>query len=292
MTTIPSRLTDQRLKRTLEGLNNQTYRFDKIYLTLPKFSARLNTPYPPIPQELLDYCEPVYIEKDYGPITKILGGLIKESDPNTIIITCDDDIIYPNTLVEEFLKRHQISPNSVLCFSGLTMGQFPGYISIVLAYDIFRYGWWFNLKVDPVKGRSIDILFGYGGALYLRKFFPLLWSDIKLNLLQYGQQHHDLFHHDDVMLSAYLSSQHIERRVFNAPFIVTNQMMNNALSKNDYFNLSFHCAFFRAISQSKHLFRSWQSVDHLNTVTGGLIYILLIIILAIIMYYYWRKSST
>jgi len=61
-------------------------------VTIPKISARLNIEYPPIPDDITKLCKIVHIDVDYGPITKIYGALISETDPNTIIISCDDDV--------------------------------------------------------------------------------------------------------------------------------------------------------------------------------------------------------
>lgn len=284
MTTVPSRLVDPKLIDNLKILNNQTRPFDAIYLTVPKVSRRLQKPYPEVPTELHKYCQIVHIDTDYGPITKIVGGLIKESDPNTLIITCDDDIKYTETLVEELLIRHQRYPDSALCFSGIIIGQSPGYISIELAYDNFRNNWWFNLNCDSENGHPIDILFGYSGALYKRFFFPFSFEKIQNNLLSYSLSDNDVYHHDDVMLSAYLSHNNIERRVFHSPFVVDNALMPDALSGNSFFNFKFMSQFFRAINKCKEwgLFTDFVVISMWNTITGPL-YILMIIIFVIIM---------
>lgn len=294
LTTIPSRLTDPKLITVLQRLNQQTRPFDQIYLTLPKYSRRLGTEYPPVPLSVQKYCSPVTIDNDYGPITKIVGGLIQEKDPNTLIITCDDDIYYPATLVEELLMRHQTNPQAALCFSGISVGQFPAYVATVLAYDIMRKGWWFNLKLpkNRYQGRPIDILFGFSGVLYVRKFFPSTFAQIEDELLKYSYRHSDVYHHDDVLLSSYLCSQGIERRAFEAPFLVYNSYMGNALSDNNCINPKFVCAFFRALNQCQKwkLFIKREPLDFFNTITGPF-FLLLIFILIILLYLVCSKRS-
>jgi len=41
-----------------------------------------------------------FIEKDWGPATKVLGGLLLERDPDTVIITMDDDMVYNRITIE------------------------------------------------------------------------------------------------------------------------------------------------------------------------------------------------
>ena len=91
LTTLPKRLTEEVIIQTLESINNQTITPDAIYLGLPKKNKRLNVQYPNIPKIVKQLCTTVLLDEDYGPVTKILAGLKMESDPNTIIITIDDD---------------------------------------------------------------------------------------------------------------------------------------------------------------------------------------------------------
>ena len=41
-----------------------------------------------------------FIERDWGPATKVLGALLLESDPDTVIITMDDDMVYNRNTIE------------------------------------------------------------------------------------------------------------------------------------------------------------------------------------------------
>src|SRR5438045_920235 len=95
-TTLPDRYDN--LKIMLKSLKKQTHPLDEIYLTIPKRAHRLNKLYPSLPTEIKQICTPVYIDVDYGPITKIYGALAHETDSDTIIITVDDDNIYPPDL--------------------------------------------------------------------------------------------------------------------------------------------------------------------------------------------------
>ena len=51
--------------------------------------------------------------KDIGPHTKLIYSL--QCFQDEIIITCDDDVIYPNTMLQYLLNTHKSFPNSVIC---------------------------------------------------------------------------------------------------------------------------------------------------------------------------------
>ena len=74
----------------ISTLNSLSGHFNKIYLTLPKVSK--NGIKYTIPENLPSDVEIVWLEKDYGPVCKILGGLKKQK--KGILITFDDDFNY------------------------------------------------------------------------------------------------------------------------------------------------------------------------------------------------------
>src|SRR3990167_3255442 len=118
LTTMPDKYP--KIVKTLESLNKQSRKLDAIYLGLPKKSRRLGIEYPPLPEAVTKLCKVVTVE-DYGPITKIVAGLLKEQDPETVIITFDDDMIYPHTIVEKLLQHHKTYPNSAIGSSGMLL---------------------------------------------------------------------------------------------------------------------------------------------------------------------------
>ena len=93
----------------------------------------------------------VYVDEDYGPVTKILGALLQEDDKNTVIITVDDDVIYPETLVEELLYHHYKFPNTALSSSGLSIGSYPFAYSVALCSAA---------RPRPIKPAAINIRSG------------------------------------------------------------------------------------------------------------------------------------
>src|SRR5436190_11046762 len=107
LTTMPNQYF--KLPGTLNSLHNQTRKLDAIYLGLPKVSRRLGTEYPELPDEIAELCTSVRC-KDYGPITKIVPGILMESDPNTVIITFDNDMNYHPDTVAKLLAHHDSYP--------------------------------------------------------------------------------------------------------------------------------------------------------------------------------------
>src|SRR5574338_757879 len=93
-TTIPGRYDDlQNAFKCVRGW------VDKIYLGVPKVANRTGKVYPPLPESITKDCEVVPLDEDYGPICKVYGALLRENDPETIIISCDDDMYYDPELV-------------------------------------------------------------------------------------------------------------------------------------------------------------------------------------------------
>lgn len=210
-TTIPSRY--DYLRKSILSMREQTHKLDAIYVTIPKISKRLNKEYPPIPQDIADMCTIVYIDNDYGPVTKIYGALISEPDPNTIIISCDDDVGFESTHVETMIKFHKKYPKSVICGTGAFIGRGLWFISIVST--VGHQGGWngFTGFEVPPEGRKVDLIFGVAGVLYTRGCFP---ANDKLHeeIFQYSLKEESIFFNDDVLISGYLSKVGIERRIF------------------------------------------------------------------------------
>lgn len=209
LTTMPDKYS--RLVKTLESLNKQTHKLDAIYLGIPKISRRLKTPYPELPKEITDQCQVVEVT-DYGPITKIVAGLISESDPDTVIITFDDDMWYPEDMVEKLLEKHKLYPNSSVGSSGMIIGKSCPVCAIYpnernALYRISKF------KI-PKEGRRVDSIYGYPGALYVRKFFPKK-EKLEKHFLHIALDNKATLMNDDITISGYLSLKNIERRIFS-----------------------------------------------------------------------------
>lgn len=210
-TTLPDRY--HILRDSLTSMKNQDYPLDAIYLGLPKKARRLNKEYPPLPDDIAKMCTVVPVDIDYGPLTKIYGGLVSETDPNTLIISCDDDTIHEPNLVRKLVEHHLEHPDSAICGTGALIGRGLPFISIISSLAEFRK--WNGLIGFNVgkEGRNVDLIFGVAGVLYKRGFFPSN-EELEENLLKYSLLDDRIFHNDDVLVSGYLSKNKIPRKVF------------------------------------------------------------------------------
>lgn len=203
------------LHKSLLSLHIQTYKLDAIYVTIPYISKRLNILYPDIPIHISQLCTIIRSE-DYGPITKIYGGLV-EDNLDTIIITFDDDRIYPPNLVSSLMTYHDKYPNCAIGSAGLIVGTgFPN-CSIKLNEDYKLYKF-VGMNI-PNEGKNVDSIFGYPGALYIRSFFPVK-NKIISDFISYALIDDNMFLNDDIVISGYLSLHSIQRKIFkNTPAV-------------------------------------------------------------------------
>lgn len=293
LTTIPAKYP--KLKQTLESLHAQTYKVDAIYLSLPKRMRRMDVEYPPLPEDVKSLCTVVECI-DYGPITKILGGLLAEKDPETVIITADDDMVIPETMVEELMKRHAIYPDSALGSSGMLL-KHPCPVCAIFPNEntpLYRVSKFYT----PSEGRRVDSVFGYPLALYVRKFFPRN-EDLEEEFLKPALINLDMLLNDDITISGYLSTKNIERRIFpDMPAVdfVKNDGVRERVAEEISYDLDkFFQRMNRAITKSKEIgmYETTEPMDISETVVGvAAIAVLSILILAIlVIFIFYRKNA-
>lgn len=210
LTTVPGRY--DKLLNTLSYLKQQDYPVSAIYLTIPEVSKRFNTAYPEPPQAIKDLVTVVRIQKDYGPICKIIGALLNEPDPNTLIVTCDDDIVYSPNLVSSLVRESKKHPNAAIGGSGLFLSGGLSFYSYH-CHSVYHRNFMLDFHV-PDHGRDVEILCGFSGVLYPRSAFPEAETEEDLyELLNYTNYSKDIFLNDDVLLSAWMSYQGCRRVV-------------------------------------------------------------------------------
>lgn len=229
LTTVPGRYDI--LEKTIDSLKYQPNYPDEIYLTLPKVFGRTKEPYPPLPDTIKSKVKVVEIEKDYGPICKIYGGLVSENDPNTILLTVDDDTYFNENYMTKIREKCKEHPDKAICATGALVGNGLNFISILSSVQPFDKYEWIPKFHCGENGRDIDICFGVGGVAYRRKFFPEKLEDINNEILKYTEIK-TIFHNDDVLISGYLSKKNIKRRIFNDIPSVKHIMSEHALSGN------------------------------------------------------------
>jgi len=282
ITTIPGRYP--KLLRTLKSLKDQDRSLDAIYLGIPKESKRLKQSYPELPVEIAELCTVVPCDYDYGPCTKIVGALLQEDDPSTIIITFDDDVIYAPDLVSTLLEYHEKYPEASIGSSGFLLRySFPFYSTITNSDNNWNRLTGFDL---PETGRSVDSLCGFSGVLYMRKFFPPK-NQLHNEFLKYPLMDPDVYFNDDIMISAYLSGKDIDRRIF--PSIPSPGRCSDSINDTDGNEISFDkLAFLRRFRRSIDKVKEWGFFKQTETVTlaetaGGRLVIVTITIIILIL---------
>jgi hypothetical protein len=148
-----------------------------------------------------------------------------EKDPETIIITLDDDIVYPETLVEKLIARHKRHPNAAIGSSGVKLGAFPFYLSCA-HNDHRRNKSWYSFNVGH-DGEPVDVLLESSGVLYLRKFFDLqeIFSEM------------DEIESTDILVSGILSKRGIDRYIFRMPPVSMRDDDNGGVGFMDLFRI-------------------------------------------------------
>jgi len=98
LTTLPHHVP--LLKDTIASLKAQMLVPARIYVNIPRGTNKRTGAEYTIPAWLLRE-RGVHVNRceEYGPLTKLLPTLQLETDPETVIITVDDDKIYPRDLV-------------------------------------------------------------------------------------------------------------------------------------------------------------------------------------------------
>ena len=292
-TTLPGRY--DLLRQSVKSILAQTLVPDTIYLTLPVIAKRLNTSYPPLPSDLEDIVSVITPSTDYGPICKLYGALFAETDADALIITCDDDTIYPPDFIMKLWQHYQESDEPIAiagtgCLIGKGMNML-GIYSSVKPFD--RWNRLFGCACPPT-GRNVDILFGVSGVLYQRGFFPKK-ENLEEELFRYTKDNDAIFHNDDVLISGYLEHKKIKRKIFSDIPGVSHANAPEALSAD----------FFKMFTRMGRAVKEVQAIGFLTTteeistmdsayVVAGLwvaaaLFIIVMIILAIWVAYrlYW-----
>ena len=227
-TTLPDRYDT--LIKTLHCLKNQDIKLDKIYVTIPYKATRLNKVYPKVPKEMRKLATIIRTKVDYGPLCKLYGALHYEHHPDTIIISVDDDCIYPENLISTLIQHHHQNNHVAICGTGALLNNgtlFASFYSNVCTLENYNNLYGFNV---PNEGRYIDLIHGFAGVLYKRSFFPKK-KDLYNELYRYPMLNTSVFCHDDVIISGYLKKNNIKMIVFkNIPKVIMGEKGEDALS--------------------------------------------------------------
>jgi hypothetical protein len=195
LSTIPNRLMDPNehmgTKLGFETILNQSYKDYEVHFNIPFIYKKLNQKIL-IPSWLDEYASnytylKIFRTEDYGPITKILPTLERVDDPETVIITVDDDLYYMNGIIEAHLKARKKYPDEAIGFAGISAIDGSCHFCTSVQSDV-----------------RVKILEGYKTVSYKRSFFDI--KELKNNFL-------DKSWNDDLILSAYMGYKNIAKIV-------------------------------------------------------------------------------
>ncbi|CAH0481472.1 unnamed protein product [Peronospora belbahrii] len=138
----------------------------------------------------------IVLDTDFGPASKVLGTLLIEQDPDTLIVYGDDDRVYPLQLCERALHYTRKYPNDAIAVLG-------GWISVE---DRLYCGRSLEVGVN-----SVSFVGGAGGVAVKRKFFGM--REATMSAFQVANLSKACYLGDDFYLSHLLSNNGVRRRL-------------------------------------------------------------------------------
>ena len=138
----------------------------------------------------------IVLDTDFGPASKVLGTLLIEQNPETLIVYGDDDRLYPPQLWERILYYTHKYPNDAIAVLG-------GWIS---AEDGLYCG-----RSLAVGVNSVSLVGGAGGVAVRRKFFGM--EEATMSAFQVANMSKACYLGDDFYLSHLLSRNGVRRRI-------------------------------------------------------------------------------
>lgn len=206
-TSLPSRLP--LIQPMLQSVLIQDPQPDKIILWLSTRAKRepdITMTLDKVPDCIRQLPIEIRFTEDYGPHTKLLPSILAFDDPETRIITVDDDTIYPQTWLHTLLQYSNLYPNSAIGPRGRIL--FRRHFKIPLSPYVVKRKLLYEKGKTIILSQSdspkeVDILTGVWGTLYRRSFFS---NDVfELNHCP------EAFYNDDIWNSGYLAKKGIKR---------------------------------------------------------------------------------
>ena len=201
LTTLPTRIVqdyDQGIKSNIDSLINQDYEGEyEIHFNVPDKLKFNNEPYV-IPQWMrdLEASNPkfkiFYNLEDLGPVTKLAHTLRRVTDPEAIIIVCDDDLVYHHGMVSEQVKNQDKYIETAVGYDGVR-AEDPTVFDDVRNYYV----------VSVYKDVEVNHLQHYKTVSYKRRWFE---EDFFTDFI-------DKSWNDDVLVAAYMGKQGIKKIV-------------------------------------------------------------------------------
>ena len=206
LTTNPERVWS--VWRTINSLINQEWKPDLIQVNIPHVYLRTNQTFDNLDKvDILKHpLVKVHRCRDYGPITKLMGALETETDPETLIVVVDDDWLYPNYDAKMMRQFAATEPDfAVVGHCGDTLLTNPESDFGVPPFSNFKQ----NSRASPCCCRFLE---GFGSVGYRVRFFQNASAPVIsfVSYLDVVLQHKKCFRTDDLVISNYLAMQGIQ----------------------------------------------------------------------------------
>lgn len=199
LTTIPTRLSrdiPEGLVICIDSLISQNYENYEIHFNIPYINKYTQELYY-VPQWLMEKPKvKIFRTEDYGSITKLLPTLKRVTDPETILIIVDDDLVYHPEMINAHIKNRQMWPECPVGYDGLRSRDEHGNFSRFFG-DVRDY--YFN---SNYRSSRVDILQHFKSISYRRRFFEDDFFDFVNTYAGWA---------DDMTLSAYWSLKKRDR---------------------------------------------------------------------------------
>jgi hypothetical protein len=197
LTTIPSRLTntyDDNIMSCLISLMNQSHSDYEIHFNIPYNLKHTGEEYfiPDKIYKLQSDKFKIFRTDDLGPATKLIPTVERITDPETIIIVVDDDIVYHEDLIKEHIQNRIKWPECPVGYDGMRSKD--------SAFNDSR-DYYFS---GTHQNSRVDILQHYKSVSYKRKFFEDDFFDFVKENFSWD---------DDLMIAAYFSHKKRDRIV-------------------------------------------------------------------------------
>jgi hypothetical protein len=206
MTSSPERL--RKASTVLSVILTNPY-IKKLYINLPK-KYRNKDPYNKADVKYIESIDSRikvrWLDKDIGPISKILPTLQKMKDKKAIVISFDDDVFYPPALINELIYYSIRYPHLIPGGAGFSFGDMEDVIK--------RKNWPENRKP---KFPDVDIIEGWGSIAYRKEMVDLNFIK-KLNNLGTVCKLSD-----DLTLSYSHSNYSVKRKLISNKYYSANE---------------------------------------------------------------------
>jgi hypothetical protein len=178
------------------------------------------------------------IEKDFGPITKLLPTISRTTlNPSTVVITIDDDMAYPKQFIGNCLRHLEEHKNVDV----VVHATYPPWI-LGKKYPLLSKRE--NEKMVQKYGNDFLLVEGFQGVAYRYLNVRDCCSDLET----FSQKNNLCFKNDDVVISAVLHRNGKRLETCKFPAVERNKMLSFGFGQDAlHKNLEHHEVYYRVL---------------------------------------------